>query len=160
MKKLCTIICGLLLGSVVVAAEAENNGIINLGIITDKDFAQIGVSKDRVTKAKEIVDKSRNRYEYLILDRRSKELEINKCILEGVEKNWEKIDKLTDEIGQIEADILKDRIKSQYEVQKYINQEEYLKAREVAINRIETAREKNKDGIVQANPAKPLENKK
>ena len=137
MKKIYTIICGLLLGSAVMANDTES-----LGIITDKDFAQVGVPKENVIKAKEIIKNSKNRYDYLILDRRSKELEINKCIEE-----------LTDQIGKIEADILKERIKSQYEAQKYINQEQYLRAREIAIKRIESARE-NKNGNIKANPAK------
>ena len=109
-------------------------------MITDKDFAQVGVPKENVIKAKEIITKSKNRYEYLVLDRKSKELEINKCILEGVEKNWEKIEKLAQEIGKIEEKLIKERIKSQFEAQKYINQEQYLKAREIAIKRIEEAR--------------------
>lgn len=71
MKKIYTIICSLLLGSTLLAADAPTE---SLGVITDKDFAQIGVSRESVIKAKEIIDKSRNRYEYLILDRRSKEL--------------------------------------------------------------------------------------
>lgn len=150
MRKIYTIICGLLLGSALMANDATES----LGVITDKDFAKIGVSKESVIKAKEIIDKSRNRYEYLILDRRSKELEINKCILEGAEKNWTKIEELADQIGKIESEILKDRIKSQYEVQKYINQEQYLKAREVAIRRIESARENNQnDKQAAAKPA-------
>ncbi len=152
MKKIYTIICSLLLGSTLLAADVPTE---SLGVITDKDFAQIGVSRESVIKAKEIIDKSRNRYEYLILDRRSKELEINKCILEGADKNWDKIQELADQIGKIEAEILKDRIKSQYEVQKYINQEQYLKAREVAIRRIEAARESNKSGKITA--PKPAE---
>lgn len=155
MRKIYTMICGLLLGS---ALLANDNTTESLGVITDKDFAKIGVSKESVIKAKEIIQKSRNRYEYLLLDRRSKELEINKCILEGVEKNWSKIEELTEQIGKIEADILKDRIKSQYEVQKYINQEQYLKAREVAIRRIEAARD-NKSGNLTA-PATNSTNKK
>ena len=149
MKKIYTIICGLLLGSAVMANDTES-----LGIITDKDFAQVGVPKENVIKAKEIIKNSKNRYDYLILDRRSKELEINKCILEGVEKNWSQIEELTNQIGKIEADILKERIKSQYEAQKYINQEQYLRAREIAIKSIESARENNKNGNIKANPAK------
>ena len=138
MRKIYTIICGIILGSMVIAEETES-----LGIITDKDFAQVGVSKENVIKAKEIIKTSKNRYDYLILDRRSKELEINKCILEGIEKNWSKIEELTNEIGRIEASILKERIRSQYEAQKHINQEQYLKAREIAIKRIETSRKNN-----------------
>lgn len=142
MRKLYTLICGIFLGSIVLA-----NGTERLGVITDKDFAQVGVPKENVIKAKEIITKSKNRYEYLVLDRKSKELEINKCILEGVEKNWEKIEKLAQEIGKIEEKLIKERIRSQFEAQKYINQEQYLKAREIAIKRIEEARfnKNNKD---------------
>ncbi|VEH40148.1 Uncharacterised protein [Fusobacterium varium] len=39
-------------------------------------------------------------------------------------------------MGQIEASILKDRIRSQIEMQKYITQEQYMKARDIAIRRI------------------------
>lgn len=148
MRKIYTIICGLLLGNVLLANDTES-----LGVITDKDFAQVGVSKESVIKAKEIIKNSKNRYDYLILDRRSKELEINKCILEGVEKNWSKIEELTDQIGKIEADLLKERIKSQYEAQKHINQEQYLKAREIAIKRIEASRD-NKSGSLSAKAEK------
>ena len=49
MRKIYTIICGLLLGSAVMAGEAES-----LGVITDKDFAQVGVPKENVIKAKEL----------------------------------------------------------------------------------------------------------
>ena len=140
MKKLYIIICMIFLGSAILA-----NGTERLGIITDEDFAQVGVSKEKVIKAKEIIANSKNRYDYLVLDRRSKELEINKCILEGVEKNWDKINKLSEEIGVIEGKIIKERIKSQYEAQKYISQEQYLKAREIAIERLEKARNKTLD---------------
>lgn len=141
MRKLYMVIYGIFLGSFIFANSTEN-----LGIITYDDFAQVGVSEENVKKAKEIIDGSKNRYDYFVLDRRSKELEINKCILEGVEKNWEKISKLSEEIGIIEGKIIKERIKSQYEAQKYITQEQYLRARETAIRRIEDMRNKNSIG--------------
>lgn len=135
MRKWCTIICSIFFSGILLANNTER-----LGVITDKDFAQVGVSKENVVKAKQIINESKNRYEYLLLDRRSKELEINKCILEGVEKNWKDIERLAKEIGVIEEKLIKERIKSQYEAQKYINQEQYLRAREIAIKRIEKAR--------------------
>ena len=49
-----------------------------------------------------------------------------------------KIDAIFDKIGAIEASILKDRIRSQIEMQKYITQEQYLKARDIAIKRLNT----------------------
>lgn len=132
------ILLGLLFGSLVFAADNAPIQDKSLGMITIEDFAKIGVSKERVVKANEIIKKSKNTYEYLLLDRKGKELEINKCILEGIDNNWDKIDKLVDDIGDIEAKILKDRIKAQYEAQKCISQEEYLKARDIAIRRIES----------------------
>ena len=106
-----------------------------------EDFAKVGVSKEKMIKANDIIQKSKNRYEYLLLDKKSKELEINKCILEGIENNWDKVDKLVDEIGDIEAKILKDRIRAQYEAQQCISQEQYLKARNIALKRIRQAQE-------------------
>ena len=64
------------------------------------------------------------------------ELEVNRYVLEGSEANLEKIDALFDRIGAIEATILKDRIRSQIEMQKYITQEQYIKARDIAIRRV------------------------
>ena len=71
-------------------------------------------------------------------------MEINKYILAGIEKNWDKVYDLIDEIGDIEADILKDKIRAQYEAQQCISQEQYLKAREIAIKRIEKASQNKK----------------
>ncbi len=116
----------------------------NLGMITEEDFAKVGVTKEKILKAKEIINTSRNKCEYLLLDKKSKELEINKYILAGVDKNWNKVYKLIDEIGEIEAEILKDKLKAQYEAQQCISQDQYLKARDIAIKRIELATQKQK----------------
>ena len=59
MRKIYTIICGLLLGSAVMAGETES-----LGVITDKDFAQVGVPKENVIKAKEIIKGKRMAGQY------------------------------------------------------------------------------------------------
>lgn len=116
----------------------------NLGMITEEDFAKVGVTKENILKAKDIINNSRNKCNYLLLDKKSKELEINKYILAGIEKNWDKVYDLIDEIGDIEAGILKDKIRAQYEAQQCISQEQYLKAREIAIKRIEKASQNKK----------------
>lgn len=145
MKKIYLLIFSLMIGGL---SYSENVSTVNntksLGVITIEDFAKIGVSKEKVLEADEIIRKSKNRYEYLLLDKKSKELEINKIILEGVENNWDKIDKLIEEIGDIEAKILKDRLRAQYEAQKRISQEDYLKAREIALERIKKSKENSK----------------
>ena len=116
----------------------------NLGMITEEDFAKVGVTKENILKAKDIINNSRNKCNYLLLDKKSKEQEINKYILAGKEKTWDKVYDLIDEIGDIEADILKDKIRAQYEAQQCISQEQYLKAREIAIKRIEKASQNKK----------------
>lgn len=120
----------------------SDDNLESLGMITEKDFAKVGVKKENIIKAKEIINNSRNKYNYLILDKKSKELEINKYLITGIEKNWDKVYKLIDEIGDIEAEILKDKIRAQYEAQQCISQEQYLKAREIAIQRLQLANEK------------------
>lgn len=83
-----------------------------------------------------MVGKVSTNYKMLLLEKKQLELEVNKYVLEGPESNLEQIDKLFDKMGQIEASILKDRIRSQIEMQKYITQEQYMKARDIAIRRI------------------------
>lgn len=140
MKKVYLIICSLVIGALSYGAELPTGSEKTLGVITIEDFSKVGVSKDKVIRANEIIKKSKNKYEYLLLDKKSKELEIKKCILEGIENNWDKVYGLIDEIGVIEANILKDRIKAQYEAQQCINQEQYLKARNIALKRVEKAK--------------------
>lgn len=140
MKKVYLIICSLVIGALSYGSEVPIVSEKTLGVITIEDFSKVGVSKDKVLKANEIIKKSKNKYEYLLLDKKSKELEINKCILEGIEKNWDKVYGLVDEIGDIEAKILKDRIRAQYEAQQCISQEQYLKARNIALERVKKAK--------------------
>ncbi|MGO2117602.1 MAG: hypothetical protein ACTH29_01570 [Fusobacterium sp.] len=140
MKKVYLIICSLVIGALSYGSEVPVVNEKTLGVITIEDFSKVGVSKDKVLKANEIIKKSKNKYEYLLLDKKSKELEINKCILEGIEENWNKVYGLIDEIGDIEAKILKDRIKAQYEAQQCISQEQYLKARNIALERVKKAK--------------------
>ena len=78
MKKVYLIVCSLMIGALSYGSEISNKTVKNLGVITVEDFSKVGVSKDKVIKANEIIKKSKNRYEYLLLDKKSKELEINK----------------------------------------------------------------------------------
>jgi hypothetical protein len=123
-----------------VSFSASN--LENIGIIYEEDFRSVGVSEGDIVKAKEIISNASTKHKLLLLDRRQRELEINKYILENPERNWEKISLIFDEVGKIEAEILKNKLKSQIEVRKYINQEEYSKARALAVKRIEESKKK------------------
>ena len=72
----------------------------------------------------------------LVLERREIELKINKLMMENPAKNLSTLDTLFDRIGVIEAKILKDKVRSQIEMQKYISQDQYVQARELSIQRL------------------------
>lgn len=129
MRKFCYCIFMLLCFSVGYAAEG-------LGIISDNDLIQVGVTPDKIKDAKMMIDRVSINYKMLLLEKKQLELEVNKYVLEGPEQNLEKIDIIFEKIGTIETQILKDRIRSQIEMRKYITQEQYLKARELAIKRL------------------------
>lgn len=129
MKRVVYFFTMIFCSAVVMASEG-------LGIVSDEDFLKVGVTPENVQKAKAMVDKVSTNYKMLVLEKKQLELEVNKYVLEGAEANLEKIDSIFDKIGAIEASILKDRIRSQIEMQKYITQEQYLKARDIAIRRL------------------------
>lgn len=129
MRKIFYLFGALLFSTVIVASEG-------LGIVSDEDFLKVGVAPENIEKAKLMVNRVSTNYKMLVLEKKQLELEVNKYVLEGPEANLEKIDILFDKIGAIEASILKDRIRSQIEMQKYITQEQYLKARDMAIRRL------------------------
>lgn len=129
MRKVFYLFSALLFSTVIVASEG-------LGIVSDEDFLKVGVASENIEKAKLMVNRVSTNYKMLVLEKKQLELEVNKYVLEGPEANLEKIDILFDKIGAIEASILKDRIRSQIEMQKYITQEQYLKARDMAIRRL------------------------
>lgn len=133
MRKLLYSIAMLACSSLLFASEG-------LGIISDEEFLQVGVSSENIEKAKVMVDKVSVNYKMLLLEKKQLELEVNKYVLEGPEANLDKIDAIFDKIGAIETNILKNRIRSQIEMQKYITQEQYLKARELAIKRLNSGR--------------------
>lgn len=129
MKKIFGFITMLVCSSVIFSSEG-------LGIVADEDFLKVGVAPENIEKAKLMVNKVSTNYKMLILEKKQLELEVNKYVLEGAEANLDKIDILFDKIGAIEANILKDRIRSQIEMQKYITQEQYIKARDIAVRRL------------------------
>lgn len=108
-----------------------------LGIVADDDFLKVGVAPENVNKAKAMVEKVTTNYKMLMLEKKQLELEVNRLILEGAEQNLSRIDAIFDRMGVIEATILKDRIRSQIEMQNYITQEQYIKARDYAVKRLE-----------------------
>lgn len=131
MKKIIYFLVIVLCSTTIIASEG-------LGIVSDEDFLKVGVTSENVEKAKMMVNRVSTNYKMLVLEKKQLELEVNKYVLEGPEANLEKIDAIFDKIGAIEASILKDRIRSQIEMQKYITQEQYLKARDIAIKRLNT----------------------
>ena len=133
MRKLLYYIVVLACSSVVFASEG-------LGIISDDDFRQVGVSDENIQNAKMMVDKVSVNYKMLLLEKKQLELEVNKYVLEGPEANLDKIDEIFEKIGVIETNILKNRIRSQIQMQKYISQDQYLRAREIAIRRLNSQR--------------------
>lgn len=131
MRKVIYFFTTLLFSTVIFASEG-------LGIVSDEDFLKVGVTPENIEKAKLMVNRVSTNYKMLVLEKKQLELEVNKYVLENPEANLEKIDILFDKIGAIEANILKDRIRSQIEMQKYITQEQYIKARNIAIRRLNT----------------------
>ena len=129
MRKLFYCIFILLCSSVGYAAEG-------LGIISDEDLIQVGVAPEKIKEAKLMVDRVSINYKMLLLEKKQLELEVNKYVLEGPEENLPKIDAIFERIGVIETQILKDRIRNQIQMQKYITQEQYIRARELAIRRL------------------------
>lgn len=51
-------------------------------------------------------------------------------------KNLKEIDEIFDKIAVIDAAIMKERVRSQIEIQKYITNQQYAKARELAMKRL------------------------
>jgi hypothetical protein len=117
-----------------VFSFSSNDG---LGIVSAEDFLKAGVSKENVKRAQGVLSNTSNKYKVLLLDKQKVEIEINQMIILGVEKHWDEIDKLADKLGNIEAEMIKDRLRGQVEMQKYITQEQYFKAREIAVERLQ-----------------------
>ena len=130
MKKFfCVLFC---LVSLFTFASEENG----LGIVDDADLRAAGVKAENIKKAKEFVKQVASNYELRLLERKQLELQINKYILENPEKYIKQIDEMFDKIGAIEATIMKERLRSQIQMKKYITAEQYMKAKEIAIKRL------------------------
>jgi len=135
MKKIFLLAVAMLLSLTVFAA---NSG---LGIVTDADLLKVGVTRENIELAKKTIETVSVKYKMTLLDKKQAELEINKYVLEGSEKNRDKIFALFDKMGAIEAQILKDRLDSQIEIRRYITQDQYMAAREEALERLGSGEE-------------------
>ncbi|MGL4424891.1 MAG: hypothetical protein ACRCZR_01165 [Cetobacterium sp.] len=129
MKKL---VMGLLVFIFSISAYATSG----IGIVKDDDFKAVGVSQSNIESVKLIIERASIQYKLKTLDKKALEIQINKYILEGTEKNLEKLNELVEKVGLLDAEIIKDRLKYQIEVQKYISTEQYLKARELSLKRM------------------------
>lgn len=129
MKKLWVYMI-FVLSSLILLGESE------FGIIQDSELRRVGVSEANLRQAKAVINQAETTYKMLVLERREIELKINKLMMENPAKNLSTLDTLFDRIGVIEAKILKDKVRSQIEMQKYISQEQYLQARELSIQRL------------------------
>lgn len=118
--------------SMYVLANDENR----LGIIEDADLKSAGVKNENIKKAKELMNQVASSYELRLLERQQLELQINKYLLDDPEKYLKQIDEMFDKIGEIEATIMKERLRSQIKMKKYITAEQYMKAKEIAIKRL------------------------
>lgn len=121
---------GFICSSMVMYAESE------FGIIQDIELKIVGVNEANLTQAKSVIQRAENSYKMLVLEKREIELKINKLMLDGPAKNLSTLDALFDRLGTIESKILKDRVRSQIEMQKYITQDQYTQARELAVQRL------------------------
>ena len=130
MKKIFTM---LFLSFSLFSFASEENG---LGIVDDADLKAVGVKVENIKKAKELMNQVSSNFQLKVLERRQLELQINKYVLDGPEKYMKQIDDMFDKIGAIEATILKERLKSQIQMKKYITTEQYMKAKEVALKRL------------------------
>ncbi|MDO4690730.1 MAG: hypothetical protein Q4A58_05475 [Fusobacterium sp.] len=109
---------------------------LGLGIINASDLKAVGVKEENIKKAKELMNEVASSYRLKTLEIEQLQLQINKYVLEGPEKYLNEIDQIFDKIGSIEAAISKERIRSQIKIQKLITQEQYVKAREIAVKRL------------------------
>lgn len=113
-----------------------------VGIVKDEDFRAVGVSQENIDKVKTIITEASTQYKLKTLDKKALEIEINKYILDGTEKNLDKLNELVEKVGIVDAEIIKDRLKYQIEVQKYISTDQYLKARELSLEKLTKIQQK------------------
>ncbi len=97
----------------------------------EKELSTIGISDENIGNAKVILNNALKKHRIMLIELDQKELEINKLLIDDPEKNWFKINKLFDEIGQLNANMKKNQLKTQIDVRKYISKEDYLKAKDL-----------------------------
>lgn len=118
----------LLVLAVVMSVAALSATRIAIGTIYEEDFRSVGVSEQNIGKAKEIIFEANKKHQLLMLERQQLELEINKYMLEGSKENWDNISGVFDELGNVEAELMKNKLKSQIEIKKFISEEQYIRA--------------------------------
>jgi len=102
----------------------------------EKELSTIGISDEKIEDAKNILTTALKKHRIMLIELDQKELEINKLLIDDPEKNWFKINQLFDEIGQLNANVKKNQLKTQIDVRKYISKDDYLKAKDLyMINR-------------------------
>ncbi|MGB6127626.1 MAG: hypothetical protein WBG30_02655 [Psychrilyobacter sp.] len=97
----------------------------------EKELSTIGISNENIENAKGLLRVALKKHRIMLIELDQKELEINKLLIDDPEKNWFKINKLFDEIGQVNANMKKNQLKTQIDVRKYISKEDYLNAKDL-----------------------------
>jgi len=97
----------------------------------EKELSTIGISNENIENAKGLLSVALKKNRIMLIELDQKELEINKLLIDDPEKNWFKINQLFDEIGQINANMKKNQLKTQINVRKYISKEDYFKAKDL-----------------------------
>ncbi|MGL5098845.1 MAG: hypothetical protein ACRC6B_02235, partial [Fusobacteriaceae bacterium] len=108
----------------------------DFGIVYDEDFKAVGVSEINLRNAKLLMENTSINVKKISLDKRQLELEANRLLLDGAEKNIQELEKAMDKLGAIEATRLKNQVKSQIQMYKYITRQQYIQAREKALTRL------------------------
>ncbi|MGL5963945.1 MAG: hypothetical protein ACRCZ2_06090 [Fusobacteriaceae bacterium] len=108
----------------------------DFGIVYDEDFQAVGVSETNLKKAKLLMETTSIDVKKLALDKRQLELEANRLLLDGAEKNIVDLEKVMDKLGNLESLRLKNQVKSQIKMYKYITRQQYIQAREKALIRL------------------------
>jgi len=133
MRKKILVVLAVILSIVALGSTR----IENIGIIYEDDFRSVGVTEENIDKAKVIILEANKKHQILMLERKQLELEVNKYMLEGSEENWDKISGVFDKLGKVEAELMKNKLRSQVEIRNYISEDEYLRARGAAVERLE-----------------------
>lgn len=135
MKKWLLFSWMLVISVMVYSSEGD------FGIVYDEDFKAVGVSEANLKNAKLLMETTSIDVKKLSLSKRQLELEANRLLLDGAEKNIQELDKVMDKLGAIEAARLKNQVKSQIQMYKYITRQQYIQARERALARIKKEQE-------------------